>query len=821
MEACTIPGCRNKYETFIRHLYTIPPPSNLDDPSLVEERSNRWKKLCRVTKTDKSYRVCSDHFFFKQPAETSDKTHPDWLPWLKLCSIPDDPLRIQRRMQEYYQQKKRVQQTLCIVKGCINSKPGIGKHLQSFAFPKLDMTSYINRVLSEKRLLLWLQIIDQPDSWRMFNFNNLKICPRHFVTGKMAELTDVENVDWIPSVALGKKIPFTDHVAHFDLHNIISLAKDTCPKKDENTNIHNFSLPTANTVPITMSTPAVQSQLRLQPECPTPLLNRIKVGLKCILCLEPTALKAIDTRNDAAIKVLFSNKLNVESELICSKCCKLVEEFYCFYEFVLRTQQNLTAKKIKTIIPVIPEKQVPPVARPKLPTSKVNGGKLFDTLPDDYYQCTLCKLIVFKKKRLNHHLHQDHKVKISCKMCKQSFSPDGYTEHKNNCQNITRAKRDTRKSLIQAPLTNADIIDMDDTDNNQKCEVVTTIKRDIREVVFQASPTDTKIIDTDCKDDKQKGQKRHSCYICKNFYTPEEMMEHVKSHGAEHITKRQMIEFGEEYEACKECQKAILKDDMEKHLEEHEEKRARRREFIKKQQEKIKHTCFKCNVDFLSLYALDKHTKSHKIVRSDDKIVCPDCNRIVKANYFKVHCQFVHDDVLLTCDKCGKQMTRMALKRHRQTTCCDDTMAPCEVCGKTMKAYLIKSHTAKVHSSKPIKCSFCPKVYDSKDYARSHERWSHREEWDKRRREGIKELNLDRNQLEEALGLKMKSDGSEEVESSCPICLNVHGNATVVETHMRKAHPKEHFAMIMGGVPITSCRENELRELLQNEEMSE
>ncbi|XP_058452006.1 uncharacterized protein LOC131430811 isoform X2 [Malaya genurostris] len=754
---CSIPNCPNKNVTFVRNFYHIP-QSNAKNSALLKERSHHWKKLCR------------------HPAETHDKKHPDWLPWLKLDPrLPDNPLKVRRRMQEYYQQRKCSQETLCVIKGCINSGSIISNNMQSFEFPKLDMTSYINRVLSEKRLLLWLQVVDQPDSWKQFDFSKLKICPRHFVSGKMADLTDVENVDWIPTIALEKKLNFTDHVAHFDLYNIISLIKDSCSIKGITEKNVNLSFPTANTVPITMA-PATNQPHQINQKNPTAVpLDRVDVGLKCILCLESTSLKPIDSRSGTAINALFNTILNVNSEVICSKCSKSIEEFYCFYELILRIQQNFPTEKNNAILAAASDNRTPKVEGSISITSKVKNRKLFKVLSADYFQCIICELVMFRKNRIIQHLQEAHKVKLNYKEYKQRFSPIKSVDHKNICSVASNIKRDTEKALTK-----------DSSNKNQEPMIAEAIHTN--------------------KDDDLKEQKRHSCYICKNFYSPDEMIEHIKTHETERDKNRELIELGEKYEACKQCQKAILKDDMEQHLEEHEAKRARRREFIKKQQEKNKYTCFKCNKDFQSLYALDKHTKSHKIVGSDDKIICPDCNHIVKANYFKYHCQLIHDDVLLACDKCGKQMSRMALKKHQLT--CDDTTVPCDICGKTIKMYMVKSHIAKVHSNKPFKCRFCPKVYDSKDYAGSHERWSHREEWDQRRRVGIKELNLDRSQLEEALGLRKNSDNSEEAESSCPVCLNVHGNETVVETHMRKAHPKEHLAMIMNGVPIISSNED-------------
>lgn len=134
----------------------------------------------------------------------------------------------------------------------------------------------------------------------------------------MAELTDVENVDWIPTVNMTKRVCFADHVgelceldkifnytycpfvAHFDLYNLISLVNDSRMTQNCMT-IDDFSLPQASA--------AENAKLAEKAAEPVTFPGRPKVfvGLKCILCLATAMLKPLKPEHRQAIEILFKD----------------------------------------------------------------------------------------------------------------------------------------------------------------------------------------------------------------------------------------------------------------------------------------------------------------------------------------------------------------------------------------------------------------------------------------------------------------------------------------------------------------------------------
>ncbi|XP_037502715.2 uncharacterized protein LOC119377213 [Rhipicephalus sanguineus] len=69
------------------------------------------------------------------------------------------------------------------------------------------------RILSEKRRGLWLASINRKD---LKNLENVRVCGRHFITGRPSQLMDDSNPDWAPTQHLGhgSDRPVTD-VARF------------------------------------------------------------------------------------------------------------------------------------------------------------------------------------------------------------------------------------------------------------------------------------------------------------------------------------------------------------------------------------------------------------------------------------------------------------------------------------------------------------------------------------------------------------------------------------------------------------------------------
>lgn len=782
---CAVKTCRNHNKNCDLSFYTFPMPrkySTKEHEKLLAMRLAMWRKASGYTKpVNRSVRICGKHFVSGKPSKFDEPATVDWVPSLHLPEQPPSVVQgVDAETAEEIKGNNQIVQTICSVKYCVSNNCPSWK-TKIFPFPKLDTTNYVRRVLSEKRLLIWLQLLDQSTSWDKVDICKLQLCSLHFATGTMAELTDIENIDWIPTVNMNRKVHFADHVAHFDLYNLISLVKDSRMTHNCMT-IDDFSLPQASEAENAKLAENAAESVTF------PGRPKVFVGLKCILCLVTSMLKPLKLEHRKAIQVLFKDKLRVDSELICANCSKSVCDFFNFYNNILNNQEKATVRKLKNPFSIHKniQKRISPAPPPSAPVEKKfkssdgKGVKLFEVLTTNEFQCKLCKITLATKRALNDHLFLAHKVKISCKLCKKSFSPEGYTKHKAECLAIIKAKR-------QAQISTAGVA-MSSIPN-----VITPKKVDI-----------------------PPSNEKHSCYICKEFYTPSEMMAHVKTHGIDVGTKQDIMK---DYEICRTCQKAIQKKNMERHMEAHENHRNQLKKLIQEQQDKQRFQCSECLLEFRTIALMEKHKTKHKLVHQDDRIECPDCSRVMTAKYFKFHVQLVHDNDLLPCEKCGKQFSRAALKKHRSTTCGDDGMITCEHCGKTMREYLLKGHISKVHSTTTVKCSFCSKEFDSKEYASSHERWSHREEWDKRKREGVKRLDLDREQLEEALGIKTNPNEDEDY-STCPVCFNFHGTKSGVEQHVRKAHYTEYMSMVMGGI-IVSTGDDALKDFNAEEYITE
>lgn len=97
--------------------------------------------------------------------------------------------------------------TICAMYGCRsrsnssakanNRDPGTGM----FNLPKvITWQCERTRQLSEKRRREWLALINRQD---LKNLNNIRVCGRHFISGKPAALMDYGNPDWAPSQLLG------------------------------------------------------------------------------------------------------------------------------------------------------------------------------------------------------------------------------------------------------------------------------------------------------------------------------------------------------------------------------------------------------------------------------------------------------------------------------------------------------------------------------------------------------------------------------------------------------------------------------------------
>ncbi|XP_077498972.1 uncharacterized protein LOC144110042 isoform X2 [Amblyomma americanum] len=97
---------------------------------------------------------------------------------------------------------------ICAIIGCpIRSssarRPGVGQPLGIglFCLPKvITWQCERTRMLSEKRRALWFERINRRD---LMNPKHLRVCGRHFITGRPSRLMDDKNPDWAPSLYLG------------------------------------------------------------------------------------------------------------------------------------------------------------------------------------------------------------------------------------------------------------------------------------------------------------------------------------------------------------------------------------------------------------------------------------------------------------------------------------------------------------------------------------------------------------------------------------------------------------------------------------------
>ncbi|XP_039448830.1 uncharacterized protein LOC120427948 [Culex pipiens pallens] len=669
MPSCAV-GCYTDGQTVF---FDIPMSKK---QKLCTIRANRWKAALKIdaSRPNQNARVCSEHFFLKEPAHLEDQDNPDWVPWLKLNPrVQDDPVQVQHRMQQYYEKWHTFGKQICCITSCSSSNEKLNLMVPLFDFPALDTTSYTRRVLSERRLLTWIQIIQQPDLWNRFDIHTLKICGQHFRSGQMAELTDVENIDWIPTRGLSRSVKFTDHIAHFDLQNIAALASE-----DSESYAARVEDAISSDEDVRMVQPKQQKVVTVKRPPPSQPKPQVNVGFKCILCLGNAALKPLTPVDQVALDEFFKDKLCVKSELICKKCCKHITDFHSFHVSILKIQDGAVTRKIKNIIPVPSPKPAPAATIKRAET-------LFTVCAPDTFTCNMCKATLVGKELLNKHLYAQHKVKINCKLCKTSFTPEGYAAHRKTC----------------VPSKPAQVVNP-------------TVVAPSKTPIAPVAPSNS--------------QEKYSCYICAQFFTPDEMREHIKTHndvvkgGGVRSRVAARVVFDESFESCKRCNRAVHINDRECHQRQHDEERERLKELIAKQQASNgfkcalcpvsfataaqlenhrethqKHTCRECNKEFGQIQQLNNHKREFHGTQltGENMTECSHCSSLVSAASYKAHVAQEHDSIQIACELCGKQMFRIALEKHHESSCTeDDPIVPCTVCGKMMQSSRIKQHVA-------------------------------------------------------------------------------------------------------------------------------
>ena len=100
---------------------------------------------------------------------------------------------------------EEVTMVMCIIVGC-GSKSDTAKGIGMFRIPSViynqgEETEELTRLRREK----WISAISRDDVKYKDILKSERVCGRHFVSGKPSQPWDKHNVDWIPSLNLGKK----------------------------------------------------------------------------------------------------------------------------------------------------------------------------------------------------------------------------------------------------------------------------------------------------------------------------------------------------------------------------------------------------------------------------------------------------------------------------------------------------------------------------------------------------------------------------------------------------------------------------------------
>ena len=94
---------------------------------------------------------------------------------------------------------------LCIIPGC-GVKSGNKEGISLFRIPIIvDQNSESYKQLTKDRRNAWISQISRDDTKSKDILKSERVCGRHFVSGKPALLWDRYNVDWKPTLNLGKK----------------------------------------------------------------------------------------------------------------------------------------------------------------------------------------------------------------------------------------------------------------------------------------------------------------------------------------------------------------------------------------------------------------------------------------------------------------------------------------------------------------------------------------------------------------------------------------------------------------------------------------
>ena len=117
---------------------------------------------------------------------------------------------------------------LCIIPGC-RVKSGNKEGISLFRIPiVVDKNGESYKQLTEDRRNAWISQISRDDTKWKDILKSERVCGRHFVSGKPALLWDRYNVDWKPTLNLGKK----DYSKEPDLQAAVARA-DRAKDRDQ------------------------------------------------------------------------------------------------------------------------------------------------------------------------------------------------------------------------------------------------------------------------------------------------------------------------------------------------------------------------------------------------------------------------------------------------------------------------------------------------------------------------------------------------------------------------------------------------------------
>ena len=94
---------------------------------------------------------------------------------------------------------------LCVVFGC-GSRSDREKGIGFYRIPSvINNKSTFEEELTTERREKWIQAISRGDTKAKDVLKRERVCGKHFVSGKPSPYWDKHNVDWVPTLELGKK----------------------------------------------------------------------------------------------------------------------------------------------------------------------------------------------------------------------------------------------------------------------------------------------------------------------------------------------------------------------------------------------------------------------------------------------------------------------------------------------------------------------------------------------------------------------------------------------------------------------------------------